>query len=268
MAKFPYMQFYTGDWIKDPKLSRCSEATRGIYMDAICAMHEDDRSGTLSGTPDVLSRLLRCPPAAVHSAATELKATGAADVIFRNGVITITNRRMHREYLERLKTRERVAKFRRNADVQKQSESESESESELTEEKIFERSGEYLAALGVGNPTRRQLAKTHSVGQILTVATSINPSKASSFQAVLISELKKGEGFSPVVDAQAFATWCRAGCVAAYSGQQLNGHRVTHREGKAFVDGKCIGEVEVSKVEFGPAPKDLQPLLSQAKHGA
>lgn len=116
MGKQPSIQFYTGDWLKDPSLSRCSPATRGIWMDAICAMHEAARSGKLSGTADQLSRVLRCSPTQVRHAASELRANGAADVEECNGVVTLVNRRMQREYEERLAIKRRVRKHRGNAD--------------------------------------------------------------------------------------------------------------------------------------------------------
>lgn len=117
MAKAPAFQFYTGDWMKDPKLSKCSPSTRGIWMDAMCAMHESDRSGTLEGTADQLIRVLRCSLSDLRAAVAELKATGAGDVTERNGKITLVCRRMEREYQERLGTRTRVAKYRGNKKV-------------------------------------------------------------------------------------------------------------------------------------------------------
>jgi len=41
--KYPWMQFYPGEWISDPALSKCSPCTRGIWIDLLCAMHLDDR---------------------------------------------------------------------------------------------------------------------------------------------------------------------------------------------------------------------------------
>lgn len=115
--KQPAFQFYTGDWLKDPKLSMCSPLTRGIWIDAICAMHESDRSGSLTGTPDQLARVLRCTPSDIHSAIAELKATGAADIRECNGFVTLINRRMKREQIQRVESNNRVKKHRCNADV-------------------------------------------------------------------------------------------------------------------------------------------------------
>lgn len=115
MAKLPYIPFFTGDWLKDPELSLCSPATRGVWIDLLCAMHECDRSGELCGTTEQLSRLARCQTVELTHALTELQATGAAVVTERNKIVTVVNRRMYRERNQRLKTRDRVAKHRCNA---------------------------------------------------------------------------------------------------------------------------------------------------------
>ncbi len=100
MAKmrYPFMQFYVDDWLNDPALSLCAPATRGVWMDLLCAMHKAGRVGSLRGTPDQLARLARCVPADLAQALTDIQTTGAADVLIeRNGCVTVTNRRMDRD---------------------------------------------------------------------------------------------------------------------------------------------------------------------------
>lgn len=110
--KIPAIQLYTGDWLKDPDLSKCKPQTRGIWADAICAMHEDGRRGVLSGTPEQLARICRCSPDEIEAAAEELKATKTATVTIRNGRVTLVNRRMQREEKARELTRKRVSRHR------------------------------------------------------------------------------------------------------------------------------------------------------------
>ena len=117
MKKLPAFQFYTGDWLKDPRLSMCSALTRGIWIDFLCAMHELDRVGELRGTPDQLARVARCSPVEVVQALDELSASATADVAQRNGTYTITNRRMRREYVEREKNKEYVQNHRERQNV-------------------------------------------------------------------------------------------------------------------------------------------------------
>lgn len=104
-------------WLADPKVSRCEPATRGIWFDWLLNMHATDRSGSVTGTREVLSRLGRCTVPQVDEALEELKSTNTADVSERNGLVTVVNRRMKREYLQRKSTRFRVDKHRCNGDV-------------------------------------------------------------------------------------------------------------------------------------------------------
>lgn len=110
--KYPWIQFFTGDWLKDPALSICSPATRGVWIDLLCAMHELDRAGELRGTPEQLARVARCLPAEVAHALTELQTTGAAEVTERNGVVTVVNRRMKKESKNRNSNALRQARFK------------------------------------------------------------------------------------------------------------------------------------------------------------
>lgn len=115
--KEPYIDFYTGDWMKDQAVSRCTPATRGVWIDLLCAMHDDGRSGKLCGTRDQLARLARCSTAELDHALADLQTTGAADVTERNGFVTVINRRMFRNSQERAKTRLRVAEHRASKPV-------------------------------------------------------------------------------------------------------------------------------------------------------
>jgi hypothetical protein len=111
------MQLEVGDWLRDPQLSMCSPATRGIWFDLLCVLHELGRSGQVTGTPEQICRTCRCTPAELVAAIAELSTTGAADIHDRNGVVTIINRRMQREHKERVMTAERVRRHRSNGEV-------------------------------------------------------------------------------------------------------------------------------------------------------
>jgi hypothetical protein len=106
------MQFFTGDWLKDPCLTICSPASRGVWIDLLSAMHESGRSGELRGTTDQLARLARCLTSDLVAALTELKTTGAALVTERNKIVTVTNRRMAREHKLRNSNAKRQERFR------------------------------------------------------------------------------------------------------------------------------------------------------------
>lgn len=54
--KLPSMQFYTGDWLKDPSIRRLSPAARGLWFDMLCFMWESPRRGFLDGFPPFQSK--------------------------------------------------------------------------------------------------------------------------------------------------------------------------------------------------------------------
>lgn len=128
--KQPYFPFYTGDWLKDPRLSLCSPTTRGVWIDLICAMHEFDRSGELRGTSEELARLARCSTVELEVALTDLQNKRAADVIQRNGSWIIANRRMKREADIRAKRQQSGSKGGSKAKANREQIPEYESEDE------------------------------------------------------------------------------------------------------------------------------------------
>lgn len=117
MTKLPWFKFFPTWWLGDTELSKCTSATRGVWMDLLCAMHQSGRSGELRGTTDQIARLARCSTAELTQALTELQTTGTADVTFRNNDVTVINRLMKREHKERKDTALRVMKHRSNENV-------------------------------------------------------------------------------------------------------------------------------------------------------
>jgi hypothetical protein len=114
-SKLPAFQFYPGDWMEDPKVSMLSPASRGVWFDLICAMHEAGRLGMLRGTTEQFARIARCSTAEFVQALTDFQTTEVADVTERNGVYQICNRRMSREHKEREGRTLRQSKYRSNA---------------------------------------------------------------------------------------------------------------------------------------------------------
>lgn len=112
MAKQPYLPLFTGDWLKDPALSRCTPATRGVWIDLLCRMHESHRSGQTEGTTTEMARLARCTDREFVRAANELQTTGTADVQRTGKTWRICNRRMAAE-ADRRKVKATMQKQRR-----------------------------------------------------------------------------------------------------------------------------------------------------------
>lgn len=106
------LELDTERWLTDPNLSLCKPATRGIWMDLICSMHNRDRCGVVSGAVTDLSRLARCLPGELRSAISDLRAHDVAEVTEQNGNVTLTNRRMWRVHKDRTDNQLRQARYR------------------------------------------------------------------------------------------------------------------------------------------------------------
>jgi len=114
MTRHFFVQFVPGEWLSDARVSQCRPATRGIWIDGLSAMHGIDRCGQLSGTVEALARVCRCRVDEMRAAVDDLCSTGAADVTVSNGVVTLVNRRMRREYENRQAVKNRVDRLRQN----------------------------------------------------------------------------------------------------------------------------------------------------------
>jgi hypothetical protein len=127
MSGNPYIPLYIGDWLKDPKLSLCSPATRGVWIDLICCLHELGQGGKITANAQQLARLCRSSDADVHAALKELQATEAADIYERDGVYTVICRRMRKADALSLKRRQAgskgAAKRQQNPDIEIDNES-------------------------------------------------------------------------------------------------------------------------------------------------
>jgi hypothetical protein len=112
MGKAPAFQFYTGDWSKDVELHMMSFQSRGIWIEMLICMWDANERGKLIGTREQLCRLIGCNLEEINTAIQELSVTKTADVTVCYDLVTIINRRMHREENERKLTRSRVKKHR------------------------------------------------------------------------------------------------------------------------------------------------------------
>lgn len=125
MSKLPAIQFYVGDWMKDPALRSVSVAARGLWIDLLCIMHESPRRGYLENakgeplTELQISRITGVHRNAVHRLMTELSLAGVMSVtpIVTGGSLVgslVSNRRMTRDESVRQLTRNRQERFRKS----------------------------------------------------------------------------------------------------------------------------------------------------------
>lgn len=152
--KLPFIQLFTGDWIKDPAVGMLSPAARGIWIDLLCVMHELDQCGAIVGNRAQIARLARCSVDELGGALNEFQMTNTCDVkLDDNGMVTLVNRRMARAYKERKDNACRQAAFRQRRDgngpVTAESPPLSESVSEV-------RGSDKACKPGGGGLTRRQ----------------------------------------------------------------------------------------------------------------
>jgi len=94
--KRPAFQFYPADWRKDPALSACSLAARGLWIELMCIAHEGGTYGFLSingkaMAPAQIARMVGESPAAVVKLIAELEDAG---VFSRDKQGCIYSRRM------------------------------------------------------------------------------------------------------------------------------------------------------------------------------
>jgi hypothetical protein len=110
--KRPALQFYVGDWMKDPDLRACSYAARGLWIDMLCLMYESPRRGYLlvKDRPASLTHIARMTGGATDEAALLLKELEDAGVFSRTGDTAIYCRRMVRDEQKAQKNRENGAK--------------------------------------------------------------------------------------------------------------------------------------------------------------
>jgi len=77
----PWLKFYTTDWRADPRLKMCSIAARGLWIEAICLMHEATPYGHLlvggqCPTDAQLAVLVGAPSDEVAALLGELESAG------------------------------------------------------------------------------------------------------------------------------------------------------------------------------------------------
>jgi len=98
-GKRPSLQFYPGDWLRDPGVRSVSYAARGLWIDMLCLMFESDRKGYLcvAGKPvsaTAISRMTGGNTDEVSQLLTELESSG---VFSRTEHGMIYSRRMVRD---------------------------------------------------------------------------------------------------------------------------------------------------------------------------
>lgn len=114
----PAFQIYPADILRSADLRKCTWATRGIWWDILCLMWFEQEQGKLEGTKTELCRLIGCSTKELNQFIKEAVTKMFANVTVCDKKVTIINRRMHKDYIQRIgsKTRMRQLRQRRQGD--------------------------------------------------------------------------------------------------------------------------------------------------------
>jgi len=93
VSKKPSIQFYPGDWRKEPSVSCLSLAAKGLWWEMLLLMNEAPQRGFLKMAPEVLARAVGSTPREVKKLLAEMELAGTYST--QDGCIV--NRRMLRE---------------------------------------------------------------------------------------------------------------------------------------------------------------------------
>jgi uncharacterized protein YdaU (DUF1376 family) len=127
----------------------------------------------------------------------------------------------------------------------------------------------YLSAMGVNHAVIDELSSiVVSPGEVLAVASKVNYLTAKSPTAVIVENLRNGEGAVPEVDPSHFCWWCNLGCVVAVGGRTVAGSSVTRNGSGVYVKGEPIGSVSMLDISFADPPQGLLEGLKKQRASA
>ncbi len=114
MSKAPSDQVYWADILRDVELQNANATARGIWVaNALPRMWFATPQGQLSGTIEQLTRTLNATPDEMVTFLSQIKTHKFGDIYTaKNGIVTLTNRRMYNKYLSREKARLRKQRSR------------------------------------------------------------------------------------------------------------------------------------------------------------
>lgn len=105
-----YMPLDVGKWFADTRISSLNSSQRGIYVDLKCRMHDDDRCGLISKTPEQMAQLARCTTSELRDGLETLKSL--FEVTERDGLITVVDLEMRKEWKIRKNKEMRNKRYR------------------------------------------------------------------------------------------------------------------------------------------------------------
>jgi len=110
MGKAPAFQFYPMDWARD--MEEYPLEIEGAWIRICCKLWWSESKGELTKTLEQWGRILRVDSDTARSIIDTIKVEDIGDVTERNKKITIRNRRMYRDYIDKENNRLRQQKYR------------------------------------------------------------------------------------------------------------------------------------------------------------
>jgi uncharacterized protein YdaU (DUF1376 family) len=109
--KLPFFQMYPADFMRDTRA--LSLAAKGGWIDVLCVLHSSSTRGTMTLPVVGWARVMGATVDQAAAVITELDGMRIADVDrASNGDVTLSSRRMLRDYITREQTRLRVQRHR------------------------------------------------------------------------------------------------------------------------------------------------------------
>lgn len=112
MNKRPSLQFYPGDWWRANDVKGCSMSTQGVWFNFLMAMWDSPEQGKIRDTKQGLARITGSTLEEIELFLKENKEHNFCKVTMCNIKVTVTNRRMYKEFLARTDTKTRVQRHR------------------------------------------------------------------------------------------------------------------------------------------------------------
>lgn len=111
MGKAPAIQFYPSDYVRDTR--SLNLMAKGAWADILFLGFSKTPQGRISQSIDDWATMLGCDIATAKTVLEAIRKHQVGDVVTqRNGDITVTNRRMFRDWKEREGAKKRAARYR------------------------------------------------------------------------------------------------------------------------------------------------------------
>ena len=133
--KLPYIKFYTRDWLGDKQLRLCSDAAKGLWVDLMCIMADNEQNYgylEMNGEPLSIGNIVQLRGGDKDTVNRLIEELDKSKVFSRNSKDVIFSRRMVKDHEKRQKCRE-AGKRGGNPSLILLSEEKKESEDQILE---------------------------------------------------------------------------------------------------------------------------------------